>query len=320
MNLGFYRSNYLPGILAGTAVVATIVISQPVMAKTAREIAKVAYSTTVQVNNPLAPNEGGSGVIIAKKGKTYTVLTANHVVINPNTPDTEYIVRTAKNKEYKVTEIKRFRNNESGPDLAVVMFESEDEYSVATISNSDEADIGSGVYISGYPLAVAGSKEKEREYAFTNGLVSNVRSSNEKGYTMRYDAVTRRGMSGGPVFDVSGRVIGIHGEGESGGLATVKKRDEASQESGQSGQSGEAKEGQEEVKTGFNYAIPVNTFVEMMPQVGMDKSALKVDNKPPENVDAEKVKEGEVDNWVADFGKEILKDVIRGGLRRLLPF
>lgn len=315
MNLGSYRSNYLPGILAGTAVVATIVISQPVMAKSAKDIAKVAYSTTVQVNNPLTPNEGGSGVIIAKKGKTYTVLTANHVVINPNT---EYIIRTANNKEYKVTEIKGFRNNESGPDLAVVMFESDDEYSVATISNSDEADIGSGVYISGYPLPAEGSKE--REYAFTNGLVSNVRSSNEKGYTMRYDAVTRRGMSGGPVFDVSARVIGIHGEGESGGLATVKKRDEASQESGQSGQSGEAKEGQEEVKTGFNYAIPVNTFVEMMPKVGMDKSALKVDNKPPENVDAEKVKQSDVDNWAADFGKELFKDVIRGGLRRLLPF
>ncbi|MGB8685961.1 MAG: serine protease [Microcoleus sp.] len=318
MNLGFSRSNYLPGILAGTVAVATIVISQPVMAKSAKDIAKVAYSTTVQVNNPLTPNEGGSGVIIAKKGQIYTVLTANHVVTNPNT---EYIIRTAKNKEYKVTDIKGFQNNESGPDLAVVMFESEDEYSVATISNSDEADIGSGVYISGYPLAVAGSKEKEREYAFTNGLVSNVRSSNEKGYTMRYNAVTRRGMSGGPVFDVSGRVIGIHGEGESGGLATVKVKDDGtSQESGQSGQSGEAKEGQEEVKTGLNYAIPINTFVGMMSQVGMEKSALKVDNKPPENVDAETVKESDVDNWAADFGKEILKDVIRGGLRRLLPF
>lgn len=315
MNLGFSRSNYLPGILAGTAVVATIVISQPVMAKSAKEVARVAYSTTVQINNPLTPNKGGSGVIIAKKGKTYTVLTANHVVINPNT---EYIIRTGKNKEHKVTEVKGFQNNEIGPDLAVVMFESEEEYSVAPISNSDEADIGSGVYISGYPLPAEGSKE--REYAFTNGLVSNVRSSNDKGYTMRYDAVTRRGMSGGPVFDVSGRVIGIHGEGETVGLATVKKRDEASQESGQSGQSGEAKEGQEEVKTGFNYAIPINTFVGVMSQVGMDKSALKVDDKPPENVDAEKVKESDVDNWAADFGKEILKDVIRGGLRRLLPF
>ncbi|TAG91903.1 MAG: serine protease [Oscillatoriales cyanobacterium] len=315
MNLGFNRSNYLPGIVAGTVAVATIVISEPAMAKTAREIAKIAFPTTVQINNNLTPNKGGSGVIIAKKGKTYTVLTANHVVINPNT---DYIIRTAKKKEHKVTEVKGFQDNGKGTDLAVVMFESDEEYSVAPISNSDEADIGSGLYVSGYPLATSGSQE--REYAFTNGQVANVRSSNERGYTMRYDAVTRRGMSGGPVFDVSGRVIGIHGEGESGGLATVKKNDEASQESGQSGQTTKVIEGQEEVKTGLNYAIPINTFVEMMSKVGMDKSALKVDNKAPENVDAEKVKQSDVDNWAADFGKEILKDVIRGGIRRILPF
>ncbi|MEK0179350.1 MAG: serine protease [Oscillatoriales cyanobacterium] len=315
MNLGFNRSNYLPGIVAATVAVATIVISEPAMAKTAREIAKIAFPTTVQINNNLTPNKGGSGVIIAKKGKTYTVLTANHVVINPNT---DYIIRTAKKKEHKVTEVKGFQDNGKGTDLAVVMFESDEEYSVAPISNSDEADIGSGLYVSGYPLATSGSQE--REYAFTNGQVANVRSSNERGYTMRYDAVTRRGMSGGPVFDVSGRVIGIHGEGESGGLATVKKNDEASQESGQSGQTTKVIEGQEEVKTGLNYAIPINTFVEMMSKVGMDKSALKVDNKAPENVDAEKVKQSDVDNWAADFGKEILKDVIRGGIRRILPF
>lgn len=316
MNLGFNRSNYLPGILAGTVAVATIVISQPpAMAKTAREIAKVAFSTTVQINNTVAPELGGSGVIIAKKGKIYTVLTANHVVRSVNS---KYVIVTAKKKEHEVTEVKGFQDDEKGLDLAVIMFESDEEYAVAPISNSDEAEIGSGVYISGFPLPAAGSKE--REYAFTNGQVANIRSSNERGYTMRYDAVTRRGMSGGPVFDVSGRVIGIHGEGESGGLVTVKKKDEASQESGQSGQSTKVIEGQEEVKTGFNYAIPINTFVEKMPQVGMEKSALKVDNKPPENADAEKVKQSDVDNWAADFGKELFKDVIRGGLRRLLPF
>lgn len=298
MNLGFYRSNYLPGILAGTAVVATIVISQPAMAKSAKEVARVAVPTTVQINNTLAPEKGGSGVIIAKKGKTYTVLTANHVVKNLNS---EYAIVTSKKKEHKVTEVKSFQNNDIGPDLAVVMFESEEEYSVAPISNSDEADIGSGVYISGYPLPALGSTE--REYAFTSGQVINVRSTNDKGYTMRYDAVTRRGMSGGPVFDVSGRVIGIHGEGDTVGL--IKN---------------ESGEGKEEAKTGLNSAIPINTFVGMMSQVGMEKSALKVDDKPPENVDAEKVKQSDVDNWAADFGKEIVKDVIQRGIRRILPF
>ena len=301
MNLGFSRSNYLPGILAGTAAVATIVISQPAMAKSAKEVAKIAVPTTVQINNTLASDKSGSGVIIAKKGKTYTVLTANHVVINPNT---EYVIRTSKGKEHKVTEVKGFRNNDTGPDLAVVMFESDEEYSVAPISNSDDATIGSGVYISGYPLP-AGMGSQEREYQFTNGQVTNVRSSNDKGYTMRYAAVTRRGMSGGPVFDVSGRVIGIHGQGDTDG--TVAVQNETGQNIG-------------EAKTGFNSAIPINTFVGSMSQVGMDKSALKVDEKPAENTDAEEVQPGQAKDWFGDFAQNILKDVIRDGIRRLLPF
>jgi serine protease Do len=122
MNLGFNRSNYLPGIIAGTVAVATIAIGQPAMAKTAREVARIAVPTTVQINNTLASDKGGSGVIIAKKGKIYTVLTANHVVINPNS---EYVIVTSKKKEHKVTEVKGFQNNDSGPDLAVVTFESE---------------------------------------------------------------------------------------------------------------------------------------------------------------------------------------------------
>lgn len=299
MNLGFNRSNYLPGIVAATVAVATIVSGEPAMAKTAREVAKIAVPTTVQINNTLATDKGGSGVIIAKKGKIYTVLTANHVVINPNS---EYVIVTSKKKEHKVTEVKGFQNNGSGPDLAVVMFESEEEYSVAPISNSAEAEIGSGVYISGYPLP-AGVGSQEREYQFTNGQVTNVRSSNDQGYTMRYDAVTRRGMSGGPVFDVSGRVIGIHGQGDTVGRVQ-----------------NEAGGRQEEVKTGFNSAIPINTFVGMMSQVGMEKSALKVDEKPAENADAEKVEPGEAQGWFADFGKDIVKDVIQRGIRRILPF
>lgn len=253
----------------------------------------------MQINNTLSPGDSGSGVIITKKGKTYTVLTANHVVKNPNA---EFMIRTSKGKEHKVTDVKGLRNNESGPDLAVVMFESDEEYSVAPISNSDEATIGSGVYISGYPLP-AGVGSQEREYQFTNGQVTNVRSSNDQGYTMRYAAVTRRGMSGGPVFDVSGRVIGIHGQGDT--VGTVRN---------------EAGERQEELKTGFNSAIPINTFVGMVSQVGMEKSAFKIDEKPPANVDAEKVEPGEAKGWFSDFGKDIVKDVIQRGIRRILPF
>ncbi|MFM6452297.1 MAG: serine protease [Planktothrix sp.] len=300
MNNRFLGLNYVPSIIVGT--VAALVIVQPAIAKTAKEVAQIAIPTTVQINNTLVADASGSGVIISKKGNTYTVLTANHVVNNPNS---EFVIKTSKGKEHPVTSVKTLQKEGNGPDLAIITFETTEEYSVAPISNSDEATIGSGIYISGYPLAVMGSTE--REYAFTSGQVTNIRSSNPEGYTMRYDAVTRRGMSGGPVFDVSGRVIGIHGQGDT--VATVNN---------------ESAGRQEEVKTGLNSAIPINTFIALMPEVNVEKSAVKIDNKPPENVDVEKVDDAQVNNWFDNFAQDLIKDVIRNevqrGLRQILPF
>jgi len=300
MNNRFSSFDYVPSLIVGT--VAALVIVQPAIAKTAKEVAQIAIPTTVQINNTLVADASGSGVIISKKGNTYTILTSNHVVKNPNS---EFVIKTSKGKDHPVTSVKTLQKEGIGPDLAIITFETPEEYSVAPISNSDEATIGSGIYISGYPLPPTGSME--REYAFTSGQVTNIRSSNPEGYTMRYDAVTRRGMSGGPVFDVSGRVIGIHGQGDT--VATVNN---------------ESAGRQEEVKTGLNSAIPMNTFIELMPEVNVEKSSVKIDNKPPENVDAEKVDDAQVNNWFGSFAQDLIKDVIRNevqrGLRQILPF
>lgn len=289
-------NNFNP-LIAGTAIVASIVITQPVFAKSAKEVAKIAIPTTVQINNTLSPGDSGSGVIIAKQGNTYTVLTANHVVKNSNS---EYVIRTAKGKNHPVTGVQSLAGNKGTLDLAIVKFESNEEYSIAPVTNSDEASIGSGIYISGYPIPAGNGTE--REYAFTNGQVTNIRAGNAEGYTMRYDAVTRRGMSGGPVFDVSGRVVGIHGQGDTVGTVT--------NESGQRN---------EEVKTGLNSAIPINTFMAMASQAGIDKSSLKVDNKAPANQDAQKVSEKEVNGWFDNFAEGIAKDVgdaVRGSVQQ----
>ncbi|NJM47560.1 MAG: trypsin-like peptidase domain-containing protein [Alkalinema sp. RU_4_3] len=212
--------------LTGTAAM-VMVVAQPAVAKTAKEVAKVAVPTTVRIDNLLSPKDGGSGVIIGKQGDDYTVLTANHVVKNPNA---EYQIYTSKGKSYGVTEVKPLQGSPGQPDLAVVTFKSSEGQAIAPVSNSDEASIGSGIYISGFPMTGDGSAE--REFEFTAGQVTSRPASKPEGYTMRYDAVTRRGMSGGPVFDVSGRLVGIHGQGdresgtvklESGGVRRVRR-------------------------------------------------------------------------------------------------
>ncbi|MEP6519114.1 trypsin-like peptidase domain-containing protein [Microcoleus vaginatus] len=254
MNINFSRYDTLTTLLAGTTAALTIVISQSAIAKTPQEVASIAGPLTVQINSSLGD---GSGVIIAKKGKTYTVLTVNHVV---EKADVKYTVRTSKGKNYQATAVTRLQTAETDPDLAVVKFESPEEYPVATIADSDQAVIGTQIFVYGYP-ATGGLFGAEREPELSPGLVTSRPGNRPEGYTLRYQAVTWSGMSGGPVFDSEGRVIGLHGQGEFGFAQTS---------------SGEVAP----IKTGFNAAVPINTFIAKLVAAGINKSELKVDHTP----------------------------------------
>ena len=166
MNINFSRYDTLSTLLAGTTAALTIVISQSAIAKTPQEVASIAGPLTVQINSSLGD---GSGVIIAKKGKTYTVLTVNHVV---EKADVKYTVRTSKGKNYQATSITRLQTAETDPDLAVVKFESPEEYPVATIADSDQAVIGTQIFVYGYP-ATGGLFGAEREPELSPGLVTS---------------------------------------------------------------------------------------------------------------------------------------------------
>ncbi|MGE5658264.1 MAG: trypsin-like peptidase domain-containing protein [Actinomycetota bacterium] len=256
MNRGFSRFDSLACLLAGTVPALAIVISQPaaVMAKTPQEVADIAGPITVQVNSSLGD---GSGVIIAKQGKTYTVLTVNHVV---EKADVKYTVRTSVGKSYPVTSITRLQTSQTEPDLAVVKFDSPEDYPIAILGDSEQAVIGAQIYVYGYP-ATGGLFGAEREPELSPGLVTSRPRNRPEGYTLRYQAVTWSGMSGGPVFDADGRVIGLHGQGEFG-FAQTSSGDVAP------------------IKTGFNAAVPINTFIPHLTQVGLNKSDLRVDNNP----------------------------------------
>jgi hypothetical protein len=173
----------------------------------------------------------------------------------------KYTVRTSKGKNYQATSVTRLQTADTDPDLAVVKFESPEEYPVATIADSDQAVIGTQIFVYGYP-ATGGLFGAQREPELSPGLVTSRPGNRPEGYTLRYQAVTWSGMSGGPVFDSEGRVIGLHGQGEFGFAQTS---------------SGEVAP----IKTGFNAAVPINTFIAKLVAAGINKSELKVDNTPP---------------------------------------
>ncbi|MGL6337520.1 MAG: trypsin-like peptidase domain-containing protein, partial [Waterburya sp.] len=92
------------------------------IAKTIQDKAK---QFTVRIDSP---DGNGSGVIVAKNGETYYVLTAKHVVEQQE----EYQIVTPDDKEHQV-EPNKIKTIE-GADLAVLQFQSGEAYQLATLA------------------------------------------------------------------------------------------------------------------------------------------------------------------------------------------
>lgn len=208
--------------------------------------------------NPLANLENsdgvwnpGSGVIIGKENTKYYVLTAAHNFKQRHLEQNlDYGIRTSDGLVHVVRQINDGRGcpltNEfdklatlvrfgcyslkiperlKGLDLAVVAFQSPNNYAVASIGPTNDLNIGDFVYVSGWPDP---EKEKDPETGYCRGKVTKRArriasvivtgkiddpNQSENGYSIFYLDFTRPGMSGGPVFDQNGFLIGIHGRG-----------------------------------------------------------------------------------------------------------
>ncbi|MEG5063843.1 tetratricopeptide repeat-containing serine protease family protein [Microcoleus sp. B3-A4] len=267
MNRGYSRFDSLTSILAGTVTVAGIVVfaAAPVFAKTPQEIAQVAISLTVQINGTTG---SGSGFIIAKQGTTYTVLTANHVVDDTKAT---YTIRSHRGKDYPVTSFKRLQKSQNEADVAVVTFNSTESYPVVTLGDSEQATVGTEIFVFGYPgIPASRQYQRDRNFEFVPGYVTSRLPNHPQGYTLRYNAVTKGGMSGGPVFDGEGRVVGIHGQGDRD-YDYVTDTDK------------KVITGLADTKTGFNSAIPINTFLAKLSEAGLNRSAILVNTSTATN-------------------------------------
>jgi S1-C subfamily serine protease len=255
----------LPAVIAGTAIASAMVIMQPTSAQalTGEEVNNIAREVTVLIKSD---NAHGSGVIVARDSQTYYVLTAHHVV---DTKD-NYKIVTHDKQAYKLeySKVKPL----PGVDLAIVEFSSKKEYKPATLANSQTIGEGKPVFVSGWPgltnVGKAAGGQLVRQ--FTDGRVSGFLSQPLEGYQMIYTNTTLGGMSGGPVLDARGRVVGIHGLGDTEDPKRLQRQG-LSQES--------AKSIAGMIKPGFNYAIPINTFLTLAPKSGI-YLGLKVENSP----------------------------------------
>ncbi len=235
------KNNNFP-VLKSSVIVAGIIsltglitLPEVALAKSKSQIAQSAIPVTVQINSI---SGGGSGVIINQKaapgGTIYTVLTANHVVQNAGV---KYQVKTHTGDTYEVMSVDHYLKNKSkDPDLAVITFKTTDVYPTANLGDSNQAGFGYSIAIFGYPYLDDNQQAEQRPFVYSSGELNNPKGQRPNGYDWLYNAVTQKGMSGGPVFDENGAVVAIHGRGE-----------------------------QVQGKAAFNAGIPINTFIALAP-------------------------------------------------------
>lgn len=184
----------------------------------------------------------GSGVVIAADGRRLTILTSAHVV--QHSAEQEIVVRLSDGEALPVRSIQPF----PGSDLAQLSVDSSRCLMAAPLVRSLESDLLSktrrtsfqqDVSILGFPAASAELKLVKAEAL----LQSYADQGRAGGYAIMYRygplAQTEIGMSGSPVFDQNGYVVGIHGQ--------VDRVGEAS--------------GRTAMRTGYGLAVPVNVWI-----------------------------------------------------------
>lgn len=168
-----------------------------------RDLNQVAQAITVQV---FAGDNRGSGILIHRQlgsqsqqaSHQYWVLTNQHVVL----PGAPYRIVTPDGLVHSVS-----LAEQSWPDadLALLRFEATPEYAVARLGSSATLTVDAPVFASGFPY-------NSESLVITSGEITLLPAQAIKnGYQLGYTNVIQLGMSGGPLLNQQGEVVGING-------------------------------------------------------------------------------------------------------------
>ncbi|WP_299489868.1 serine protease [Acaryochloris sp. IP29b_bin.137] len=260
-------------------------LPQPLVASTVKtaqtqgwvaDLEAKAKTFTLRINSSTGAN--GSGVLIAKQGKTYTVLTANHVVCEapngqPPCPSKDYSVVAPDGQVFAIDS--QTIQRQEGIDLAIFTFQSDADYAIATFGDYNPRKEDE-VFVAGFPKV----NQAEASWQFNSGKVFDqnegflkvnsysVRQNDAVfalpqasfggGYELVYTSITYGGMSGGVVLDRQGQVIGIHGLAE-----------------------GESETGDLKIQLGLSLGIPTRSVLGTLPKFNIRPAALQVSSTAP---------------------------------------
>jgi tetratricopeptide (TPR) repeat protein/S1-C subfamily serine protease len=228
------------------------------------EVDRIAEQITVRIKDK---NPQGSGVIVAKQGNTYTVLTAKHVVKDSG----PYRVITADGKEYTINPTTiRYKKEDLAVDLAVLQFSSSNSYQVAKLGTAQLKN-RTRVFVSGFPsnqlpqrvLTTGQSVLKEEKE-----ILAKESYSLAEGVGLLYTCLSIKGMSGGPVLDGQGRVVAINTGTENYNFGST------------------GPETSDGINLGFSLGVPIDTFTGVSGQFAVQAQQLTVERTQPKEISA----------------------------------
>ncbi|MFN5989522.1 MAG: tetratricopeptide repeat protein [Dolichospermum sp.] len=181
-----------------------LISPQPVTAQeptkkllTSAQLQALAKSITVKI---LTKNGSASGTLIAKNGNNYTILTNDHVI----NPGESYRIQAPDGKIYPATVIKEKPPSIKNQDAALFQFQSTVEYTIATLGTSAPIAVNQ-------KIVAAGFVSDSAKLVFTEGQISLLPDKSfQRGYRIGYNNKIQPGMSGGPILNYQGEVIGIN--------------------------------------------------------------------------------------------------------------
>lgn len=206
-----------------TSVLPLPISRSPVLPKQATnylseaELKAIARSITVKVK---VGRTWGSGILVRKQARVYTVLTNQHVL---NLGDRASI-QTSDGRIYPA----HVRRQEFGDrDLALLQFQSRSNYAIASLDRPSGLRVGDRVFAAGFPIEsefneVASPKSGNPPlrvegknpvgFTFIPGQISLLPTKVlVGGYQIGATNDVRKGMSGGPLLNRQGQVVGING-------------------------------------------------------------------------------------------------------------
>jgi S1-C subfamily serine protease len=216
----------------------------------------------------------GSGFIVKQEANKYIVITNQHVLRAGEAP---YFIETNDGRVYPAQIIANTKTSDRQYDLAILEFESDTVYSTATIGNSVYLEVGEPVFAAGFPyneLDISSQSTpaifEQPEANSSSSLVLKrgrvaivLTQALEEGYQIGYTNDVRKGMSGGPLLNSQGQVVGVNGKH----AYPLWESPEIYQDGSQPCPA------LQELITRSSLAIPIEKSIELTPQLKFFKSS-----------------------------------------------